>query len=124
MTISGKTFPVRARAFSLSCKKRSSSRLTSPPRTACFDIFSPPPGDSEVISQLDRLNSSETKIAPRSVRIAVGASSWSVVMFMVSSKIGGGNPPRCGGIDRYLQHAMGSRKGRCAGRPGNPSVEG
>ena len=52
----------------------------------CFDIFSPPPGDSEVISQLDRLNSSETKIAPRSVRIAVGASSWSVVMFMVSSK--------------------------------------
>jgi len=88
----------------------------------CFDIFSPPPGDSEVISQLDRLNSSETKIAPRSVRIAVGASSWSVVMFMVSSKIGGGNPPPCPGIDRYLQHAMGSRKGRCAGEP-VPRVE-
>jgi hypothetical protein len=31
--------------------------------------------------------------APRSVRIAVGASSWSVVMFMVSSKMSDGNPP-------------------------------
>ncbi len=92
MTISGKTLPIRARAFSLSCAKRSNSRLISPPRTACFDIFSPPPGDSEVISQFDRLNSSETKIAPRSVRIAVGASSWSAVTFMVSSKMGGSNP--------------------------------
>ena len=41
-------------------------------RSECFDILSPPPGDSDVISQIDRLSSSETKIAPRSVRIAVG----------------------------------------------------
>src|SRR5580693_9907981 len=46
----------------------------------------------QVISQLARLNSSETKIAPRSVWIAVGASGWLVVMFMVSSKMGGSNP--------------------------------
>src|SRR5438034_8762673 len=39
---------------------------SSPPRTTCFDIFSPPPGDSEVISHVDRLSSNETKIAPRS----------------------------------------------------------
>ena len=54
----------------------------------CFDIFSPPPGDSEVISQLDRLNSNETKIAPRSVWIAVNGSDLSVTTFMVSSKFG------------------------------------
>ena len=41
---------------------------------------------AQVDRELDRLNSRETKIAPRSVRIAVGASGWSVVMFMVSSK--------------------------------------
>jgi hypothetical protein len=44
----------------------------------CFDIFSPPPGDSDVISQVDRLSSNETKIAPRSVRMAVGDWAWSV----------------------------------------------
>ena len=91
--MSRKTFPVRTRAFSLSCATRCSSPLTSPPRTVCFDIFSPPPGDSDVISQLDRLNSNETKIAPRSVRIAVGASGWSAVRFMVNSKMGGGSNP-------------------------------
>jgi len=35
-------------------------------RTECFDIFSPPPGDSDVISQVERLSSNEMKIAPRS----------------------------------------------------------
>ena len=44
-----------------------------------LDIFSPPPGDRDVISQARRDSSSETKIAPRSVRIAAcagrGASS-------------------------------------------------
>ena len=30
------------------------SPATSPLRTACFEIFSPPPGDSDVISQVDR----------------------------------------------------------------------
>src|SRR3974390_339648 len=73
MTTNEKTFPVLARVFSRSCAKRSNSPVTSPPRTTCFDIFSPPPGDSDVISHVDRLSSNETKIAPRSVRIAVGA---------------------------------------------------
>jgi hypothetical protein len=42
----------------------------------CFDIFVPPPGDSDVISQVERLSSNETKIAPRLVWIAFGSSRW------------------------------------------------
>src|ERR1700730_11821828 len=91
MTTNGKTFPVLARAFSRSRAKRSSSPATSPPRTTCFDIFSPPPGDSDVISHVDRLSSNETKIAPRSVRIAVGASGRSATVCMVASRVGGSN---------------------------------
>jgi hypothetical protein len=64
----------RARAFLLSSAKRASMPATSPAATACLDIFSPPPGDSDVISHFDWLNSNETKIASRSVRIVVGAS--------------------------------------------------
>jgi hypothetical protein len=64
----------------------------SPPGTECFDIFCPPPGDSEVISQLERLNSSETKIAPRLVWIAVNGSDLSAPTFMVSSKMDGSDP--------------------------------
>jgi hypothetical protein len=41
----------------------------------CFDIFSPP-GESDVINQVERLSSNETKIAPRLVRIAVGSAKW------------------------------------------------
>jgi hypothetical protein len=41
--------------------------------TECLDIFSPPPGDRDVISQVLRDSSIETKIAPRSVRIAACA---------------------------------------------------
>src|SRR6185295_7361474 len=89
MTTNGKTLPVLARAFSRSRAKRSSSPATSPPRTTCFDIFSPPPGDSDVISHVDRLSSNETKIAPRSVRIAVGASGRSATVCMVASRVGG-----------------------------------
>src|SRR5208282_4 len=91
MTTNGKTLPVLARAFSRSRAKRSSSPATSPPRTTCFDIFSPPPGDSDVISHVDRLSSNETKIAPRSVRIAVGASGRSATVCMVASRVGGSN---------------------------------
>ena len=43
----------------------------SPPGTECFDIFPPPPGEREVTSQVERLSSNETKIAPRSIRMAV-----------------------------------------------------
>ena len=91
MTTKGKTFPVLARAFFRSCAKRSSSPATSPPRTACFDIFSPPSGDSDVISHVDLLSSNETNIAPRSVRIAFGASGRSATVCMVVSRVGGRN---------------------------------
>src|SRR6478609_2716827 len=91
MTTNGKTFPVLALVFSRSCAKRSSSPATSPPRTTCFDIFSPPAGDSDVISHVDRLSSNETKIAPRSVRIAVGASDRLATVCMVASRVGGSN---------------------------------
>ena len=43
-----------------------------------------------MISQLERLNSNETKIAPRSVRIAV--NGLSAPTFMVSSKMDGSDP--------------------------------
>ena len=79
MTIIGKSWPVRAAALRLSSANRRSSPDTSLPGTECLDIFSPPPGDRDVISQALRDSSSDTKIAPRSVRIAArvsrGASS-------------------------------------------------
>ena len=56
--------PVRARAFSVSDVNRSNSPTTSPAFTECFDIFSPPPGDSDVTTQVERLSSNEMKIAP------------------------------------------------------------
>src|SRR4030088_1477803 len=91
MTTNGKTFPVLVRVYFRSCAKRSKSPATSPPRTTCSDIFSPTPGDSDVISHVDRLRSNETKIAPRSVRIAVDASGRSATVCMVASRVGGSN---------------------------------
>jgi hypothetical protein len=49
--------------------------VTSPALKECFDILSPFPGDSDVISQVERLSSSETKIAPRFVWMAIAALS-------------------------------------------------
>src|SRR3954462_12062387 len=46
----------------------------SPLRTECVDIFSPPPGAREVMTQVERLSSRDTKIALRSVRIAACSS--------------------------------------------------
>jgi hypothetical protein len=57
------------------------------PCTTCLDIFSPLPGDSEVISQVERLSSKEAKIAPRLVRIALGASGRSAITCMVVSRV-------------------------------------
>src|SRR5207244_12899401 len=51
--------------------------------------FSPPLGDRDVISQVDRLSSKETKIARRSVWIAVGASARAAATCMVVSRVGG-----------------------------------
>jgi hypothetical protein len=48
--------------------KRANSAQISPAGTLCFDIFSPPPGDGDAISQVERLSSNETKIAPRLLR--------------------------------------------------------
>ena len=70
----GKTCPVRARAFSLSWDKRARRAAMSPLGTACLDIFSPPPGAREVMTQVERLSSRDTKIALRSVRTAVCSS--------------------------------------------------
>src|SRR5918993_710053 len=69
----GKTRPVRARAFSLSWDKRARRAAMSPLRTECFDIFSLP-GASEVMTQVERLSSRDTKIALRSVRTAASSS--------------------------------------------------
>src|SRR4051812_16300938 len=74
MTMMGKTCPVRTRAFSLSWDKRARRPAISPLRTECFDIFSPPPGAREVMIQVERLSSRDTKIALRSVRIAACSS--------------------------------------------------
>src|SRR6266853_1978175 len=79
MTMIGKSWPVRTVALRLSSANRRRSPDTSLAGTECFDIFSPAPGDRDVISQVLRDSSSETKIAPSSVRIAAcaarGASS-------------------------------------------------
>src|SRR5580693_4721659 len=92
MTTIGKDFPVRSDAFRLSSEKRASSAATSPARTECFDIFSPPPGVSDVINQTERLNSKEMKIAARRVWIAVGVSARSASFGMVVSRVGGSQP--------------------------------
>src|SRR3954470_18243424 len=42
----------------------------SPLGTECLDIVSAPPGAREVMTQVERLSSRDTKIALRSVRIA------------------------------------------------------
>ena len=88
MTTIGKAFPVRSDAFRFSSEKRASSAATSPARTECFDIFSPEPGDSDVISQTERLSSKEMKIAARLVWMAVGASCRSAMVGMIVSRVG------------------------------------
>ena len=85
----GKSRPVRPRAFSLSWANRTSKPATSPARIECFDIFSPAPGDKDVISQVDRLSSKDAKIAGRSVWITVDASVRSAATCMVVSRVGG-----------------------------------
>src|ERR1700730_6504944 len=91
MTITGNDFPVRANAFCLSSEKRASSTQMSPAGTLCFDIFSPLPGDNDVISQVERLSSNEMKIAPRSLRMALGASGRSAIICMAVSRVGDRN---------------------------------
>ena len=80
----GKDLPVRANTFFISSEMRASSAAMSPADALCFDIFSPPPGDSYVISQVERLSSKETKMAPRLVRIAVGLCESDRVTWVAS----------------------------------------
>src|SRR5271167_5088747 len=92
MTTIGKDFLVRANAFCFNSENRASNPATSPARTECFDIFSPEPGDSDVMSQIERLSSKETKIAARSVWIAVDGSAWAASVCMIVSRVDGSQP--------------------------------
>src|SRR6516162_3653177 len=107
----GKSFLLRRRAFSLSSKSRLSTPAMSPPGTACFDIFSPAPGDSEVISQVERLSSNDTKIAPRSVRIAADMSGRGMMRCMIVSEVRVEATSLCLGAGRY-PFPMGSQPDR------------
>src|SRR5713101_400974 len=100
MTIIGKSLPVRAVALRLSSANRRSSPDTSPAGTECLDIFSPPPGDRDVISQVLRDSSIETKIAPRSVRIAA-CTGRGVSSGIVASRVGGSATSLSKSADRY-----------------------
>src|SRR4051812_47220123 len=87
MTMIGKSRPVRAAALRLSSANRCSSPDTSLAGTECLDIFSPAPGDRDVISQVLRDSSIETKIAPRSVRIAA-CGGWEASLSIFGSRVG------------------------------------
>src|SRR5487761_19157 len=87
----GKDVPVRANAFCFSSENRASSDAISPAGTECFDIFSPPPGDNDVISQIERLSSKDVNIPARLVWMALG-SFRSAAVGMVVSRVGGLQP--------------------------------
>src|SRR3954454_18797557 len=65
MVMIGKHAPARTCALSRSLARWAISSATSPLRTECLDILSAPPGISEVINQVERDNSRDTKIAAR-----------------------------------------------------------
>src|SRR3984957_4007008 len=76
MTTTWKDGPVRANAFCWSSDRRASSAAMFPADKPCFDIFSPPPGERDVINQVEQLSSNEAKIAPGLVWVAVGSAKW------------------------------------------------
>src|SRR4051794_9911012 len=88
MTMIGKSRLVRTAALRLSSANRCSRPGTSLAGTECLDIFSPAPGDREVISQALRDSSIETKIAPRSVRIAACAGWDASSLSIIGSRVG------------------------------------
>src|SRR6266853_38040 len=100
MTMIGKSWPVRTVALRLSSANRRRSPDTSLAGTECLDIFSPPPGDRDVISQVLRDSSIETKIAPRSVRIAA-CTGRGVSSGIVASRVGGSATSLSKSADRY-----------------------
>jgi hypothetical protein len=72
ITTSGNSLASRRWAFWRRAAKHENRLAISPPVTVWRDIFSLP-GDRAVTSHVDLLNSNETKIAPRSVGVAVCA---------------------------------------------------
>ena len=108
MTIIGKSAPVRVRAFCLSSEKRCRSFATSPLGRECLDIVSPAPGAREVITQVERDSSIETKIAARSVRIAA-SSGRDLTSCIFASRMG--SAPHSGERSGRYPLPMGSRRG-------------
>ncbi len=96
----GKLSLRRARAFCRSFSNLSKRPARSPPSTVCFDIFSPQPGTIDVTSHFVFDSSNETKIAPRSVRIAPELLGLLVIKSMVASKVRAATRP-CQRIRRY-----------------------
>jgi membrane AbrB-like protein len=74
--------------FAHSRRQRSGAEGDLRVGTECLDIFSPPPGNRDVISQTLRDSSSETKNAPSAVRIAAGAGRGAS-SGIVASRVGG-----------------------------------
>ena len=60
-----KGFSGPLRRLPLELRKARQQPRDVPGSQECFDIFSPQPGDSDVISQMERLSSKETKLAAR-----------------------------------------------------------
>ena len=86
----------------------------SPARTECFDIFSPPPGATDVINQIERLNSKDAKIAARLVWIAVGAAARSAAVDMVVSRVRGSQPHSArASVAIHLPMGSGATKSFC-----------
>jgi hypothetical protein len=81
-----KRFPSPRKRLLSKLREACQQHTKVPAGTLCFDIFSPPPGDNDVISQVERLSSNEMKIAPTSLRMALGASG--AIIFMAISRVG------------------------------------
>jgi hypothetical protein len=68
------------------------TRILGYGRTEIDRVLDCTEGRATLISQLERLNSNETKITPRSAWIAVNSSDLSATTLMVSSKMDGSDP--------------------------------
>jgi len=87
MAMTGKVFPVRT------CLRPQPGELLQESRDIaaahrCSDIFSPPPGGSEVTSQVERDSSIDTKIAPRLTRIAASSGRGAAPCIVASRMVG------------------------------------
>lgn len=77
----GYVCPVLARLLSCSFENNSIKATILPAATECFDILSPFPGDSDVMSHVERDSSKDRNIAARLVWMAVvGISGLSIAV--------------------------------------------